>query len=81
MPFSLDITKGYYQYQQTNSDTANMICQCDVKQMLQIKTIMSVLKILTYIITSITARPVKTLCNISDNVFLDLHNGHYSICL
>ena len=46
--FSFDLTKGYSQYQRTAYDTDIMI-----------KTIMSVLKILTYKIINITARPVK----------------------
>ena len=38
----------------------------------------SVLKVLTYIITSITACPIR-LCSASDNVCLNLHNCCYSI--
>ena len=39
---------------------------------------MSVLKFMTYIITSITAGPMG-LCDTSDDVCLDLHNCCYSI--
>jgi hypothetical protein len=38
-----------------------IMCQCDVKciKTLQLKTISSVLKVFTYIITSITGRPME----------------------
>ena len=39
--------------------------------MLPIKTIMSMLKVSTYIFTSITAWPIGTHCDTSDNVGLN----------
>ena len=58
-----------------------IINQCEVKRtvMLPIKTIMSVLKVLTYIITSITTRPIRLTCDTSDDVFLDSQNCSYCI--
>ena len=57
-----------------------IICQCDVKyiMMLLIKTIMSVLKVSTYIITSTTARPIR-LAEILAIICVDFHTCHYSI--
>jgi hypothetical protein len=60
MPFFFDLIAGYCQYQLTDSDTENdgsMWCQAH--KMLLIKTITTVLKVSTYIITSITARPIE----------------------
>ena len=56
------------------------IGQCDVKQMtLPIKTIMSVLKVSTYNITSITARPDELAAILAIMSVLVLHNWRYSI--
>ena len=59
-----------------------IIGQCDIRHImtltLPIKDITSVLKVSTYIITSISNQPR---CDTSDNVCLDLESCLYSICL
>ena len=56
--------------------------QCVIKHIitLPITTITSVLKVLTYIITSITSRLHQTRCYTSDHFCLNLHSCSYSIC-
>jgi hypothetical protein len=58
-----------------------IIDQCDIKHILTSQTtlITPVLKISTYIITCIMARPVGLACDTSYNVCLDLQNCRYSI--
>ena len=58
--FSLILTEWYCQYQQTHSATEN-IGQCNGKHImtLSIKTITSLLKAFTYIMTGITGHPIR----------------------
>jgi len=46
---------------------------------LLLKTVKSDLKVLTYIYTRIASRPIRLAAILSDNVYLDLQDGCYSI--
>ena len=68
----------YFQYQQIDHDTEHhQSVWCQIHYDVTYKTIMSVLNVSTYILTSITVH--LTRCDARENVGLNIPNCHYSV--